>query len=121
VLQRLWALRAYLQYHAGIAGHRMHLLHFGKFPHAHEPLTFAPTGRIDMNKGKKRLAGRLAIKPCSDGPDHSGGTQALDPFEHRRRNARVAALQGNIVPTTAIVVQTLSANWLVELEIVAAA
>jgi 2-iminobutanoate/2-iminopropanoate deaminase len=42
-------------------------------------------------------------------------------FAAENQNARVAALQGNIVPTTAIVVQTLSADWLVELEIVAAA
>lgn len=35
--------------------------------------------------------------------------------------ARVAALQGRVVPTTAIVVQTLVPDWLVELEIVAAA
>ncbi|ATU90494.1 RidA family protein [Phyllobacterium zundukense] len=42
-------------------------------------------------------------------------------FATENQNARVAALQGNIVPTTAIVVQTLSAEWLVELEIIAAA
>ncbi|MDB5550921.1 MAG: RidA family protein [Rhizobium sp.] len=36
------------------------------------------------------------------------------------QNARVAALDGRIVPTTAIVVQTLRDDWLVELEIVAA-
>jgi len=35
--------------------------------------------------------------------------------------ARVAALNGRVVPTTAIVVETLESNWLVELEIVAAA
>jgi len=35
--------------------------------------------------------------------------------------ARVAALDGRIVPTTAIVVGTLSDDWLVELEVVAAA
>ncbi len=34
--------------------------------------------------------------------------------------ARVAALAGRIVPTTAIVVQTLSPDWLVEVEVIAA-
>ncbi|MFF5288473.1 RidA family protein [Paractinoplanes globisporus] len=35
--------------------------------------------------------------------------------------ARVAALGGRVVPTTAIVVQTLVDDWLVEIEVVAAA
>ena len=35
--------------------------------------------------------------------------------------ARVAALGGRIVPTTAIVVQTLDPDWLIELEVIAAA
>ena len=35
--------------------------------------------------------------------------------------ARVAALGGRAVPTTAIVVQTLEPDWLVELEVIAAA
>ena len=35
--------------------------------------------------------------------------------------ARVAALNGRIVPTTAIVVQTLSDTWLAEVEVIAAA
>jgi enamine deaminase RidA (YjgF/YER057c/UK114 family) len=35
--------------------------------------------------------------------------------------ARVAALCGRVVPTTAIVVQTLSDAWLVEVEVIAAA
>ena len=35
--------------------------------------------------------------------------------------ARVRALEGRVVPTTAIVVQTLASDWLVELEIIAAA
>lgn len=35
--------------------------------------------------------------------------------------ARVAALGGRAVPTTAIVVQTLVSDWLVEIEIIAAA
>lgn len=35
--------------------------------------------------------------------------------------ARVAALGGRAVPTTAVVVQTLSESWLVEIEVVAAA
>lgn len=45
-----------------------------------------------------------------------------DPsYAEANQNARVAALNGRIVPTTVIVVQTLVADWLVELEIVAAA
>lgn len=36
------------------------------------------------------------------------------------QTARVAALGGRAVPTTAIVVQTLSDAWLVEIEVVAA-
>ena len=35
--------------------------------------------------------------------------------------ARVAALEGRRVPTTAIVVETLESDWLVELEIIATA
>jgi enamine deaminase RidA (YjgF/YER057c/UK114 family) len=35
--------------------------------------------------------------------------------------ARVAALDGRPVPTTAIVVQTLVSDWLVEIEVIAAA
>ena len=37
------------------------------------------------------------------------------------QNARVAALGGRAVPTTAIVVQTLSDDWLVEIEVIATA
>jgi 2-iminobutanoate/2-iminopropanoate deaminase len=45
-----------------------------------------------------------------------------DPaYAGANQNARVAALKGRAVPTTAIVVQTLVPEWLVELEIVAAA
>jgi 2-iminobutanoate/2-iminopropanoate deaminase len=36
-------------------------------------------------------------------------------------SARIAALGGRPIPTTAIITQTLSADWLIELEIVAAA
>ena len=36
------------------------------------------------------------------------------------QDARVAALGGRAVPTTAIVVQTLSDDWLIEIEVVAA-
>lgn len=44
-----------------------------------------------------------------------------DPaYAEANQNARLAALNGRVVPTTAIVVQTLSPDWLVELEIVAA-
>ena len=42
-------------------------------------------------------------------------------YAEENQNARVAALQGRVVPTTAIVVQTLVSDWLVEIEIVAAA
>jgi enamine deaminase RidA (YjgF/YER057c/UK114 family) len=35
--------------------------------------------------------------------------------------ARVAALGGRVVPTTAIVAQTLVSDWLVEVEVIAAA
>lgn len=42
-------------------------------------------------------------------------------YATENQNARLAALEGNIVPTTAIVVQTLVSDWLVELEIIAAA
>ncbi|MBO3737091.1 RidA family protein [Actinoplanes flavus] len=35
--------------------------------------------------------------------------------------ARVAALGGRVIPTTAIVVQTLESDWLIELEIIAVA
>lgn len=41
-------------------------------------------------------------------------------FAEENQNARVMALAGRLVPTTAIVVQTLDARWLVEIEIVAA-
>lgn len=34
--------------------------------------------------------------------------------------ARVKALNGRVIPTTAIVVQTLSPDWLVEIEVIAA-
>lgn len=44
-----------------------------------------------------------------------------DPaYAEANQAARVAALKGRVVPTTAIVVQTLAPDWLVELEIVAA-
>jgi 2-iminobutanoate/2-iminopropanoate deaminase len=41
-------------------------------------------------------------------------------YVEANQTARVAALKGRVVPTTAIVVQTLVPEWLVELEIVAA-
>jgi 2-iminobutanoate/2-iminopropanoate deaminase len=41
-------------------------------------------------------------------------------FATANQNARLAALDGRRVPTTAIVVQTLSPDWLVEIEVVAA-
>ena len=42
-------------------------------------------------------------------------------YADANQEARVAALDGHVVPTTAIVVQTLRDDWLVEIEIVAAA
>ena len=42
-------------------------------------------------------------------------------FVDANQTARVEALGGRSVPTTAIVVQTLRADWLVELEVIAAA
>ncbi|MFC0628174.1 RidA family protein [Kribbella deserti] len=42
-------------------------------------------------------------------------------YAEANAQARVAALGGRVVPTTAIVVQTLADDWLVELEIIAAA
>ncbi len=42
-------------------------------------------------------------------------------YAETNQNARLAALEGRVVPTTAIVVQTLLSDWLVEIEIVAAA
>lgn len=41
-------------------------------------------------------------------------------YAEKNQNARVAALNGRVVPTTTIVVQTLVSDWLVETEIVAA-
>ena len=42
-------------------------------------------------------------------------------YAEANQNARTAALGERRIPTTAIVVQTLSTDWLVEIEIVAAA
>lgn len=42
-------------------------------------------------------------------------------YAEANQNARVAALKGRAVPTTAIVVQTLSPDWMIELEVLAAA
>lgn len=44
-----------------------------------------------------------------------------DPaYAETNQNARVAALNGRVVPTTTIVVQTLVSDWLVETEVIAA-
>ena len=40
-------------------------------------------------------------------------------YVEANQNARVAALKGRAVPTTAIVVETLSPGWLIELEVIA--
>jgi 2-iminobutanoate/2-iminopropanoate deaminase len=42
-------------------------------------------------------------------------------YAEANARARVAALGGRLVPTTAIVVETLDPAWLVEIEVVAAA
>lgn len=42
-------------------------------------------------------------------------------YAEANASARIAALGGRVVPTTAIVVETLAADWLVELEVLAAA
>ena len=42
-------------------------------------------------------------------------------FAEANQNARVAALQGRVVPTTTIVAETLTSDWLVEVEVIAAA
>ncbi|MEV6300809.1 RidA family protein [Actinoplanes sp. NPDC051861] len=42
-------------------------------------------------------------------------------FAEENAEARVRALGGRLIPTTAIVVQTLSDDWLIELEVIAAA
>lgn len=44
-----------------------------------------------------------------------------DPaYAAQNQDARVAALEGNLVPTTTIVAQTLEEDWLVEIEVIAA-
>lgn len=42
-------------------------------------------------------------------------------YAEQNAQARIAALKGRTIPTTAIVVETLKPEWLVELEIIAAA
>ncbi|HEY3002476.1 MAG TPA: RidA family protein [Kribbellaceae bacterium] len=42
-------------------------------------------------------------------------------YAEENAKARTAALGGRAVPTTAVVVQTLDSQWLVEIEVVAAA
>ncbi|MGK9236267.1 RidA family protein [Inquilinus limosus] len=45
-----------------------------------------------------------------------------DPaYAEANQAARVEVLQGHVVPTTALVAQTLSPDWLVEIEVIAAA
>jgi 2-iminobutanoate/2-iminopropanoate deaminase len=45
-----------------------------------------------------------------------------DPsYAEENQNTRIAALAGHVVPTTALVAQTLVDDWLVEIEIIAAA
>ena len=41
-------------------------------------------------------------------------------YAEANQAARIAALQGHVVPTTAMVAQTLSPDWLVEIEVIAA-
>ena len=42
-------------------------------------------------------------------------------YAEANAQARVAALGGRLIPTTAIVAETLEADWLVEIEVIAAA
>ena len=42
-------------------------------------------------------------------------------FAEANQNARLAALGGRAIPTTAIVAQTLRDDWLIEIEVIAAA
>jgi 2-iminobutanoate/2-iminopropanoate deaminase len=42
-------------------------------------------------------------------------------FVEANQNARLSALGGRRIPTTAIVVETLTPEWLVEIEVIAAA
>ncbi|SFB69754.1 Enamine deaminase RidA, house cleaning of reactive enamine intermediates, YjgF/YER057c/UK114 family [Bosea sp. CRIB-10] len=42
-------------------------------------------------------------------------------FAEANQNARLAALGGRAIPTTAIVAQTLRDDWLIEVEVIAAA
>lgn len=42
-------------------------------------------------------------------------------YAEANQNARIAALKGRVVPTTAIVAETLVSDWLIELEVIAAA
>ncbi|MBW8727391.1 MAG: RidA family protein [Inquilinus limosus] len=45
-----------------------------------------------------------------------------DPaYAEANQAARIAALDSHVVPTTALVAQTLSPDWLVEIEVIAAA
>ena len=45
-----------------------------------------------------------------------------DPaYAEENAKARVKALNGRVIPTTGIVAQTLSSDWLVEVEVIAAA
>ena len=41
-------------------------------------------------------------------------------YAEANQAARIAALDGHVVPTTALVAQTLASDWLVEIEIIAA-
>lgn len=42
-------------------------------------------------------------------------------YAEANQNARVAALEGRVVPTTTIVAETLTPDWLIEVEVIAAA
>ena len=42
-------------------------------------------------------------------------------YAEANAKARVAALEGRVIPTTAIVAETLSEDWLVEIEVIAVA
>ena len=42
-------------------------------------------------------------------------------YAEANRDARLSALGGRRIPTTAIVVETLEPDWLIEIEVIAAA
>jgi 2-iminobutanoate/2-iminopropanoate deaminase len=73
-----------------------------------------------------RGAQRLLFVAGTMGLDAGGAAGAsldeqLGAFAEANAEARLAALGGRAVPTTAIVAETLVSEWLVEIEVIAAA